>query len=215
MRDSPLGKLIAGLQDAVANNRLDRDAVNAAITDLSALNPKFKYDYESIPKLSNTEKFSDTSTDSPSNLAEALLWKLGKWKSYKRFAANFAAADPRPTKTDVVFFAFAKHLRDKENPIYDQHALRALWAISAKLTKEERERCKALLIQGDLRWKPYGYGVNALDCYELFAKHLNDFALIGNAPTKGEIDKLLMPLGQAIKRSTKTYTEFRSLCGWS
>jgi len=35
-----------------------------------------------------------------------------------------------------------------------------------------------------------------------------------DAPNKRELDRLLMPLGQAIKKSTSSYNEFRRLCGW-
>ncbi|MDT8386767.1 MAG: hypothetical protein RQ736_04595 [Thiogranum sp.] len=76
-------------------------------------------------------------------IAEALLWKMGKWNIYKDFVNNYNSSDSLAKKTDVVFAAFAKHLRDSANPVYDQHALRAMWAINANLVSQEKEQCKA------------------------------------------------------------------------
>jgi hypothetical protein len=173
------------------------------------------YDEKQFPPLIDSDKFVDSSRDSPSNLAEALLWKLGKWKSYKRFAANYAAKSPVPTKQDVVFFAFAKHLKDRGNPIYDQHSIRALWAICGNLNDEEKIKCKSLLFDGNDVWKPSGSGRDTIACYELFVRHINNVVNTDDGPSLSEIDRLLMPLGQAIKKHTKTYAEFHSLCGWA
>lgn len=210
---SQLKKLIASLQNAITSGGMNREVIDAAINELSKLG--YKYDYKRFPILINTETFSDTSGDTPSNLAESLLWKLGKWQSYKRFATNYTNENSKATKTDVVFFAFAKHLKNKDNPIYDQHAIRALWAICGKLTDDEKKKCKSLLFDGKDKWKQAGSGGETIDCYELFVKHINDLVSVSGGAAKGEIDRLLMPLGQAIKKNTKTYAEFLSLCSWS
>jgi len=125
------------------------------------------------------------------------------------------AEDAKATKQDVVFFAFAKHLKDKHNPIYDQHAIRALWAICGKLSDDERKKCKSLLFDGKNKWKQTGSGGDTIECYDLFVKHINDLVATNNGVTKGEMDRLLMPLGQAIKKATDSYTAFHELCGWS
>lgn len=213
MKESPLGKLIAKLQKAVSSDCMNREVVLEAIADLSELG--YKYDSESFPALFGTESFKDTSGDTPSNLAEALLWKLGKWKSYKRFSKNYSTTDSKATNTDVVFFAFAKHLKDKDNPIYDQHAIRALWAICGKLSDDEKKKCRSVLIDSNDRWKQTGSGRDTIECYELYVRRINELVSVIGAPTKSEIDRLLMPLGQAIKRETRTGTHFYSLCGWS
>lgn len=210
---SQLKDLIATLQNAITSGGMNKETVDAAIKTLSKLG--YQYDYKRFPILVGTEAFTDISRDTPSNLAESLLWKLGKWQSYKRFAANYTNKDSKPTKTDVVFFAFAKHLKDKDNPIYDQHAIRALWAICGKLTDDEKKKCRSLLFDGNNKWKQAGSGGDTIDCYELFVKHLNDLVSVSDGASKGEIDRLLMPLGQAIKKITKTYAEFHLLCGWS
>lgn len=141
--DSPLGKLIASLQNKISEGRLDKAAIETATKELAKLG--YQYDEDSYPPLVVTESFSNNSSDSPQSLAEALLWKLGKWKAYKRFCENYAAEQPVPTRTNVVFYAFAMHLKDKNSPIYDQHAIRSLWAIFEKLTNDERRKFKSLL----------------------------------------------------------------------
>jgi len=208
-----LKELICTLQQNIANGGMTKEVVDTAIRQLATLG--YEYDYERFPALRNTENFTDTSGEAPSNLAEALLWKLGKWKSYKKFASQYVDNEVKPTKTDVVFFAFAKHLKDKNNPIYDQHAIRALWAICGKLTSDEKKQCKSLLFDGNSKWKQAGSGGHAVQCYELFVKHINDLVAVDAGPSKGEIDRLLMPLGQAIKKKTSSYVEFSQLCGWS
>lgn len=209
--ESALGKFIKTLQFAIANGGINEEIVARSIAELGVLG--HTYDQERFPALINTENYADTSTNSPSNLAEALLWKLGKWKAYKKFVANYSAINPESTKTDVVFFAFARHLKDKKNPIYDQHAIRALWAISNSFTDDEMKKCKSLLFDRSGKWKQAGSGSESIECYELFVRHINDLVNPSNGVSLGKIDYLLMPLGQAIKKTTKTYNEFQVLCG--
>jgi hypothetical protein len=208
-----LGEIVAALQKAIKHGGMSNKTIDDSIKALSKL--KYQYDDQHFPALENTSKFTDTSSHAPANLAEALLWKLGKWNSYKRFCAKYTNGNARPSNQDVVFFAFAKHLKDKNNPIYDQHAIRALWAICGNLTADERGKCKSLLFDGSNKWKRAGSGTNAIACYELFVRHLNDLVSGSNGASKGDIDRLLMPLGQAIKDSTHSYEDFRQLCSWS
>ena len=72
---------------------------------------------------------------------------MGKWNVYKDFVNNYNSTGPLTKTTDVVFAAFAKHLKDRFNPIYDQHALRAMWAINTKLDAQEKEKCKSALFK--------------------------------------------------------------------
>ena len=208
-----LKDLIIRLQKSIAGDGMNKETVVTAIRVLSSLG--YQYDYMRFPEFTGTANFDDTSRKSPSNLAEALLWKLGKWNSYKTFASNYADSDASPTQQNVVFFAFARHLKDRENPIYDQHALRALWAICGNLTTEERKQCKSLLFDKKSKWKQVGSGTNTIKCYELFVKHINGLTISQGSATKAEVDKLLMPLGQAIKKSTSSFSEFHHLCDWS
>ncbi len=212
-KESPLGKLIASLQKKISMGDLNKTAIADTTKELAKLG--YQYNEINFPPLAGTEDFSNNSADSPKNLAEALLWKLGKWKAYKRFCENYAADNPEPTQTDVVFYAFAMHLRDNNNPIYDQHAIRSLWAICGKLTADEKQNCKTLLFNMNNEWKQSGAGNNAIDCYSFFVRHVNDLVSVHEGASKPELDRLLMPLGQAIKKSTKTYAEFSALCGWT
>lgn len=212
-KESPLGKLIASLQKKISEGGLGKAAIADATKDLATLG--YQYDEERFPPLVGTEDFTSSISDSPRDLAEALLWKLGKWKAYKKFCVNYAAEKPAPTMTDVVFYAFAMHLKDKNNPIYDQHAIRSLWAICGKLSEDERLKCKSLLFDKKNKWKQSGTGKSAIDCYNIFVKHVNDLVSISEGASKSELDHLLMPLGQAIKEATKTNAEFAALCGWS
>jgi len=100
-KKSSLGKLIASLQQAIANGGMKRKTVVDAIETLSELG--YKYDGERFPALADSGTFSVTNSETPSNLAEALLWKLGKWKSYKQFSAYYMNKDVVPKTTDVVF----------------------------------------------------------------------------------------------------------------
>ena len=211
-KESPLGRLIALLQKKVSEGGLDRQSIQEATMELDNLG--YRYDDKKFPPLVGTENFPNSDSASPESLAEALLWKLGRWKAYKKFCENYAAEQASPTKTDVVFYAYAMHLRDKSNPIYDQHAIRALWAICGKLTSEERQKCKSLLFDTKNKWKQSGNGENAIECYDIFVKHINDLVAAGIGSSKGELDRLLMPLGQAIKKSAEMYAQFEAICGW-
>jgi hypothetical protein len=205
-----LPKIITTLQISVANGGMTKEVIAITIKQLATLG--YEYDYDTFPKLINTECFTDECRDSPGSLAEALLWKLGKWKSYKKFTNQYKDNNSKPTDTDVVFYAFAKHLNSPDNPIYDQHAIRAIWSICGNFTANEKAKCKKLLMNKKAEWKEAGSGSSAVECYEIFKKHLGEIVKAG--ATKREIDLLLMPLGQAIKKSTTNYKEFCSLCGW-
>ena len=55
----------------------------------------------------------------PPALAEALLWKLGKWNSYVQFVQDFAEAPHAPLAGNrIVFQAFARHLRTTTKSSY-------------------------------------------------------------------------------------------------
>jgi hypothetical protein len=217
--NTTLKNLISNLQSAFLKKELTKEAIENEIKKLKDLGDK-EYDGEKFPALAGTENFLDTSSNTPQNLAEALLWKLGKWKVYKTFVRNYTNEDAKVTKDGgVVLSAFAKHLKNKDNPIYDQHAIRALWAICGDFTDDEKKKCKALLFDGKNKWKHTGSGEESIECYMIFAKHINTLAGIEGGAAKGEIDRLLMPLGQIIKKETKSkgneYKLFCELCGWS
>ncbi len=208
-----LKMLIKSLQDKIRENSLDSESVKTATENLATIG--YKYDGNLFPELPADSEFGSSVGLEPNNLAEALLWKMGKWNVYKDFVRSFSSDAPLTKKTDVVFAAFAKHLRDADNPIYDQHALRAMWAINANLESNERDQCKAALIKSKGKdkgqWKATLSGSETITCYNLYVAQVNDLAK--NGLSKSVLDKLLMPLGQALKSNSKNYNEFVKLCG--
>ena len=133
---------------------------------------------------------------------------MGRWKVYRQFCEYYAASNPKSKGTDVVFYAFARHLKDKSNPIYDQHALRALWCVDGGLSAKQRQICKGLLLgqprekEKDVQWKSIlgGAEAEAENGYRIYCKRLGRLCGDSGSPTPDELDKLLMPLGQAIKQ---------------
>jgi hypothetical protein len=140
-----LTRLVKSLQSLITDNKLSVESVKKSKEELGSLG--YKYDVNLFPELKTDAKFSSVIGSAPSNLAEALLWKMGKWNVYKEFINNYNSTGPLTKTTDVVFTAFAKHLKDSSNPIYDQHALRAMWAINTKLNEQEKNKCKSALFK--------------------------------------------------------------------
>jgi len=195
-----LSSLMQQLRQLIARNELSSESVLNAIQKLSELNFNI-YNMDKFPPLANTDKFIDNSGDTPNNLAEALLWKLGKWQIYKTFINNYTNSDAGVTADGgVVLSAFAMHLKNTDNPIYDQHAIRAIWAICEAFSDEEKQKCKLLLFDGSNYWKQTGSGDDGT-CYKIFVKHISKICQKNNI-SNDEFDKLLMPLGQAIKKVT-------------
>lgn len=207
-----LKKLIQSLQAQIKDQALDSDAVKAATETLAGIG--YRYDANLFPELPANTEFSSCVGSEPNSLAEALLWKMGKWNVYKDFANNYNSNGPLAKKTDVVFAAFAKHLRDSANPIYDQHALRAMWAINTSQNSRESEQCKAALIKSKGKekgkWKQTLSGSETITCYNLYVGKIS--TLSSNGLSKSALDKLLMPLGQALKDNARNYDEFIALC---
>ena len=207
-RAKQLGALIKRLRIHVARRTLTKKRIADAIDTLHKLGHKYKD--ATFPPLATIYSGVNAKKPSPTTLAEALLWKLVRWKPYKTFLRHYAQTNSAPGTTDIVFYAFAQHLKDREIPIFDQHAFRALWAISV-FSKEQEELCKRFLISGKNEWKDSGTGKTGPACYQLFLGHM---ARLGtNKGSTGDLDKLLMPLGEALKKYSKTYEEFIQLCG--
>lgn len=211
-RQESLGGILADLRGSIARRALDRRAVSNACRALENVNENYRYDDGAFPQLTDTHQFVVHVGTTPTNLAEAMLWKLGRWKAYKRFAANYKDPLAEPTTQDVVLFGFARHLKDKSRPIYDQHAIRAIWAIDDNLTPAESAICKSVLFDTHHKWKASGSGSDTIDCYNLFVRRVANLAPAEGNVTNIELDRLLMPLGQAIKELTGSYEEFMALC---
>lgn len=211
-KNSELQKIVTQLQDATSAPGLTAKIVSQATGLLAEIG--YSYNTSTLPALPANHVWGYSSADGPRTLAEALLWKMGKWGAYQSFASHYANEQSRSKGTDVVFYAFAKHLRDQANPIYDQHAMRGLWAIDAGLTDEEKKMCFSLLFYRSGKWKPYAGGRQAINCYVLFVNRIAKLSVGCDMASKQDIDRLLMPLGQALKASTASYDQFHELCGW-
>lgn len=210
--EQQLKKLVQSLQGKIRGGSLDSSEIKFATEALASIG--YQYNANLFPELSIDADFSSTISDSPNSLAEALLWKMGKWNIYRDFVNNYSSDNALVKKSNVVFSAFAKHLRNSNSPIYDQHTLRAMWAINTNLTPKHRMQCKSVLIKSKGKekgeWKSTLSGSETIACYELYVAQLNE--LTSNSLSKSTLDKLLMPLGKALKFYTKNYELFSLLC---
>ena len=194
-------ELIRDLKKDVSTGTLTEEAITAAIKTLDSLGHD-TYNFKKFPQLVNTSSFNDVIGDTPASLAEALLWKLGKWQTYKTFVQSYKDKDLEVSaKGGVVFSAFAKHLQNNDFPIYDQHAIRAIWAI-CDLEESDKKLCQALLVDSSGGWKQAGSGDDGA-CYMLFVSHVEKICKMNNVKHR-TLDLLLMPLGQALKKVTRT-----------
>jgi len=201
MRNKSIRSLIQEIKTAVAHNKLTNSAIADAIKELESLGHS-TYDNNKFPLLENTNSFDVSVGSTPASLAEALLWKLGKWPTYKTFVENYKNKELEVSTTGgIVFSAFAKHLQNNEYPIYDQHSIRAIWAI-CELQIDEQEFCQSLLFDKSGAWKQAGSGDDG-SCYKLFITWVKKICH-ENGVSHRELDQLLMPLGQAIKKETRS-----------
>jgi len=206
-----LCSIVSDLRKAIDNETLDVDSVTIFSEALS--NIGFPYDMKTYPELREKVFIRPDTKDSPQNLAEALLWKLGKWTSYKNFVRYYEHDNTMPEKTDVIFYAFAMHLKNNNNPIFDQHTLRSMWAVDSTLTNKERELCKTFLMNKKGKWKQNGAGSSGMQCYNLYLRFIRKMQKFNIGLKK--LGTLLMPLGQALKRNTENYYKFCDICGWA
>lgn len=206
-----LKSLIKRLQQKNEDGSLDSNSLAEATKNLEDIG--YSYNLKKFPKLMSLDFSGEKIKEAPQSLAESLLWKIGKWKSYKNFFENYSNPNPCPTNEDVVFYAFAMHLKDNSNPIYDQHALRSLWAVcKAELKKTEIENIKHLLLKKNNEWKQSGSGDKAIEYYRLYIEKIKKLKCKYTLDFE-KIDQLFMPLGQAIKKTAVNYDEFCMLCG--
>jgi len=197
---SDIYSLIKKINTAIKHDKLSEDFIASSANELVNLGFK-SYDTKKFPELLKLPPPLEQVGNSPTNLAEALLWKLGKWNTYKAFAKNYNNKNFKvSTNGGIVFSAFAKHLQHDKNPIYDQHTIRALWAVRP-FNQEESSLCKKLLFDRKENWKAVGSGDDG-SCYELFVKQIDEICTKNKIDNK-ILDKLLMPFGQALKNATK------------
>jgi hypothetical protein len=173
-----------------------------------------KYDYSSL--LNSSGHYKSPEEPFPTTLAEALLWKIGKWETFLNFVGYYNG-NQHDSHTDVVFYAFARHLAEEKLPIFDQHSLRAIWAICEINDDEEKVLKKSLFKKVRNKqsyvWRSYGTGKEFRKCYsEIFLPKI--YSLLPPDFGRNEmtcLDAFLMPLGQMIKNKTEYYNCFKKL----
>jgi len=215
--------------------------------DIDKKNP-YRYQRRKYPTITFDPNATHSYDQGPTTLAEALLWKLGRWNDYCRFVDDFNTS-PEPEEFEVrlayesriVFVAFTRHLKNqKDTPIFDQHALRALWAVSENLQKaklKDNKRGTTKTIRKDVgekfsveryltntsgKWEETGPPQGTrLECYEQFKSEIEQ--VVGRRPdvTAPRLDRLLMPLGKALKdysslpsEELTNFKKYCELCGW-
>ena len=178
---------------------------------------KYQYDVRKFPPLSMGQQYTGTKPTKPRTFAEALIWKQGNWKKYLNFY-EWCTTDSPADSAHIVNFSFAQHLKNPRLPIFDQHALRALWAISEDMwTPKQVDNCKKYLFKesdGLFVWEDSGKGSTAKKCYKSYKVSINK--LIYNTPGNlVKLDELLMPLGKALKdySKEKDNCHFEQYCG--
>jgi hypothetical protein len=113
-RQELLGSIISDLRRAIGKRSLDRPAVGDACRALENVNENYRYDDGAFPQLTDTHQFVMNVGCTPANLAEAMLWKLGRWKAYKKFAANYK--DPRAEPTSTAKLTASKSRENAGDP---------------------------------------------------------------------------------------------------
>lgn len=205
-----LKEIIHNLRDKVNNKNLDKKSLEKIKEDLEKIN--YKYDENKYPPI-NLDKFKNIEfqiNDSPVNLAEAFLWKLGKWKEYKQFVSRYHENDIQTPDNAVIYYAFAKFLKEpNENPIFDQHAFRAIVAICFEKLSD-MHTTEWYIGKDDYEWSSGIEKKVAKDSYNFFVKKVKE--IVNNNSQKDfslkEFDSVLMPLGKAIKKNYKNFKEF-------
>lgn len=82
-KTSELQKIVAQLQDAISAPGLIARTVSQAIGLLAQIG--YSYNTSTFPALPANHVWGSSSSDGPRTLAEALLWKMGKWETYQSF----------------------------------------------------------------------------------------------------------------------------------
>ena len=145
----------------------------------------------------------------PRTLAEALLWKKGDWGKYVNFVSDFKSKklNPKFKKGGPVFFAFAKHLQDRNaRPILDQHSVRALWVLSNSQWNLPGEPYRRFLLEGKIGEERWRTSQTPKKAANLVISNFWDCVTSTCAANEIDLtilDELLMPLGQALKHYSK------------
>jgi len=186
---------------------------------LAEISP-YKYDKNKYPSLIYRGPKKYALAEEPTSLAQLFIWKRGDWTKFENFVEYYlnSAWDEAPKKR-VVNFAFAQHLKSHgELPIFDQHSARAIWAIMGS-SHSRWDNYQDYSFYKPTHWRTDSEYLRVhlqADCYYEFLGHVWLLAAGGENLVQeyAAADKLLMPLGKAIKDHVKTLDEFRDLCNF-
>ena len=145
------------------------------------LNEDGNFDDEQLKKL---DKFSTIE-----KLLLAMVWKNGDLNKIKHIVSGIEDTCLKETKAKV-FTQYGKHLRNPEEPIIDQHVLRAFKYFGKELC-EDKVRKSVTIKKSDVTYiNEYKVWVNELS-YNIDPKNLREIMR--------EIDKLMFVIGKGIK----------------
>ena len=212
----PLKKIIGDIRDhAFGNNaqkylkRIPKRALTKFSDRVAKIDDgKYVYKDKQCPDFKRRSDLKFSSSDKPTNLPEAFIWKQSNWKKYKKFRDWYDKSKVTTApKNRVVHFAFAKHLQSNgEKPIFDQHSCRAVMAIFEPILDENFEDMESYLFIGE-KWRGDKQPKQhvGLRTVKLFEECIAEIALQKHY---WDLDCLLMPLGQALKKTYVTKKRF-------
>lgn len=101
-----LENIVTTLRGRIQKFTLDADASQSATTKLVEQN--YGYNAELFSLIPSNFSWSSPRLGAPESLAEALLWKMGKWNIYKTFVNYYSNPSILSKSTDTVFFCICQ-----------------------------------------------------------------------------------------------------------
>lgn len=134
--------------------------------------------------------------DALTRLLYAITWKNGDLKKLHHIISGIEARNDEERTSGFVFYQFGKHLRDKSEPIIDQHVIRAFGVYMAskdkQVDKKEVVRLKKLstIRRKDLR---------IITAYKSWLKNKLKSELKSNEDWRYQVDQVLFAVGKKLK----------------
>lgn len=192
----------------------------SSFSDYLAEITPYKHDKDKYPPLVFMGPEEYSLGEEPETLAQLYIWKRGDWSKFENFVGYYLDRDlDEPPKKGAVNFAFAHHLKSRGKlPIFDQHSARALWAIMGN-SRPKWRNYQDYLFYKPTHWRTESEYLQVYlqaSCYRDFLEDMEYLAggcddLVSQYAAA---DKLLMPLGKAIKEHVKDLDNFEKLCGF-
>jgi hypothetical protein len=212
-RRAGLRRLIIEIrEEAISRNKQGKKLTENTINRFAQLlvertTSTYRYKDETYPDFAIPDKLGVSRKDYPATLAEMFIWKQTDWPKYLKFRdwynPKLAMAAPQG---GAVHYAFAKYLAKKgKEPIFDQHSCRAIWALLKPLPGFDDSLYKSYLTHKG----SWNSGQNEddvpVDCYW---QYLEDAARFTSPANYDALNKLLMPLGRAVRAYSSPGRDF-------